>query len=118
MQSSGKVYGYLTSAREDFDLLTGLQELVINQIDALAKSGLLSKPTRPLVETDVLGAEGTWDGQYFYNNFEVAYVPFWRSPAYSSLFDALDKNGGFVSRRFSHPPFEQPYSHLLENLAS
>ena len=37
----------------------------------------------------------TYNLCHFWSNFEIADMDFWRGPAYSAYFEALDKAGGF-----------------------
>ncbi|KAF9465878.1 nucleotide-diphospho-sugar transferase [Collybia nuda] len=45
-----------------------------------------------------------WSGMTFYNNFEISHRSIWESPAYTKLFEALDKAGGFFYERWSDAP--------------
>ncbi len=43
---------------------------------------------------------GAWDLSFFYTNFEVSRVDFWRRDKYKALFQALDDVGGFYRYRY------------------
>ena len=46
----------------------------------------------------------TYNGCHFWSNFEIARLDFWRSDAYRSYFEYLDKAGGFFYERWGDAP--------------
>ena len=46
----------------------------------------------------------TWDRSYYYTNFEIGYLPFFRSEPYQSYFRHLDSEGGFYYYRWGDAP--------------
>ncbi|VDB92017.1 unnamed protein product [Peniophora sp. CBMAI 1063] len=46
----------------------------------------------------------TYNLCHFWSNFEIADMDFWRGPAYSAYFEALDKAGGFYYERWGDAP--------------
>jgi len=45
-----------------------------------------------------------WDLSFYYTNFEVSRLDFWRSAVYSQIFDYLDSTGGFFLHRWGDGP--------------
>jgi hypothetical protein len=109
------VYGYVTTALEEPAMAEGLLSLM--QTAAVTGRGESSSAARSvpsasvasaetLLESGALGggARGHWDGTFYYNNFELLYLPFFRAPAYRELFDTLDASGGFFAKRWGDGP--------------
>ncbi|CDR47761.1 CYFA0S37e00342g1_1 [Cyberlindnera fabianii] len=55
----------------------------------------------------------TYNLCYFWSNFEIASLDFWRDEAYSKYFDHLDKAGGFFFERWSEGPIHSLAVSLL-----
>ena len=49
-------------------------------------------------------ASATSGTAFFYNNFELLQLAFFRSRAYRAMFTALDASGGFFERRWGDGP--------------
>jgi hypothetical protein len=49
---------------------------------------------------------GEWDRSYYYTNFEIGDLRFFRSEAYQSYFRYLDALGGFYYYRWGTPQIE------------
>jgi hypothetical protein len=41
-------------------------------------------------------ASGSFNGDYFYNNFEIVYMPLFRNPKHSEFFDLVDREYAFM----------------------
>jgi hypothetical protein len=49
-------------------------------------------------------ADGSWDRSYYYTNFEIVYMPFFRGRQYQSFFQDLDSTEGFYAHRWGDAP--------------
>jgi hypothetical protein len=47
---------------------------------------------------------GSWDRSYYYTNFEIVYMPFFRGQQYQSFFQDLDSTDGFYAHRWGDAP--------------
>lgn len=94
VRDQGAVYAYLTTATEEGSMCIGLEEEMTTAVDRLARHAM-TQPRRKAEQ---------WDRTFFYNNFEVTAVQFWRSDAYREVFQALDASGGFFSQRWGDGP--------------
>lgn len=99
MRDNGYVYGYMALGREDDYLTTGLWAAA----HAYMKKAGIDQPT-PLLSKFLDDETGDWDRSYFYTNFEIGHLPFFRSEAYQSFFRHLDKEGGFYYYRWGDAP--------------
>lgn len=52
----------------------------------------------------LLDSEKNYNGCHFWSNFEIADLNFFRSEAYNTYFDFLDKTGGFYYERWGDAP--------------
>eukprot|EP00293_Proteomonas_sulcata_P003250 CAMPEP_0184328282 /NCGR_PEP_ID=MMETSP1049-20130417/143540_1 /TAXON_ID=77928 /ORGANISM="Proteomonas sulcata, Strain CCMP704" /LENGTH=122 /DNA_ID=CAMNT_0026650585 /DNA_START=1 /DNA_END=369 /DNA_ORIENTATION=+ len=84
--------------REDEYLTTGLWDATTQY---MTDRGIRETPNQMAL---YLEEDGTWDRSYFYTNFEIGYIPFFRSEAYQSYFEHLDKQGGFYYYRWGDAP--------------
>ena len=112
------VYGYLTTALEEPAMADGLLDAIraglknltasgfFSSPEAAGVPGLLLPPEEGLLVRGVLGGgkRDEWDGTFFYNNFELLQLAFFRSRAYRAMFTALDASGGFFERRWGDGP--------------
>jgi hypothetical protein len=48
--------------------------------------------------------DGSWDRSYYYTNFEIVYMPFFRGHQYQSFFQDLDSTQGFYDHRWGDAP--------------
>ena len=49
-------------------------------------------------------SDGSWDRSYYYTNFEIVYMPFFRGLQYQSFFQDLDSTEGFYAHRWGDAP--------------
>eukprot|EP00960_Hanusia_phi_P077834 768746-Hanusia_phi.AAC.6 len=104
MNATGGTYGFLARAVEPPSLCKDLHEVVRAAAEGL-RGGQISSSEELLVHRGLLGRQqGRWDGSFFYNNFEISHLPFWRLPAQLEIFEALERNGSFLSRRWGDGP--------------
>ena len=107
MRKGGHVYGYMGVGREDEYLTTGLWPATQ---DYMKQQGIKSIPSllQHYLEDD--GKQSTsirqavWDRSYYYTNFEIGYLPFFRSKKYQSFFAHLEALGGFYHYRWGDAP--------------
>ena len=106
MAEGGQVYGYMGLGREDEYLTTGLWSATT---DYMLAHGITSPPAllRPHLESVAASPSlplGSWDRSYYYTNFEIGNLSFFRSEAYQSYFRHLDSEGGFYYYRWGDAP--------------
>lgn len=91
MEKNKYLYGYmvrLTECEEAAkDLSNHTNKFIKNN---KIKPKFLSEYTR----------NGKWDRSYYYTNFEISRIDFWRSPEYIKYFDYLDRTGGIYKYRW------------------
>ena len=111
------VYGFMGLGREDEYLTTGLWNATT---EYMRGKGMATPP--PLLQQHLESPEqgqgpqeggaspahspkmGTWDRSYYYTNFEIGHLPFFRGEAYQSYFRHLDAAGGFYYYRWGDAP--------------
>jgi hypothetical protein len=49
-------------------------------------------------------ADGSWDRSYYYTNFEIVHMPFFRGRQYQTFFEDLDSTEGFYAHRWGDAP--------------
>jgi alpha 1,2-mannosyltransferase len=50
---------------------------------------------------------------HYWSNFEIGYLPWYRSDAYRSYFKHLDESGGFFYERFGDAPVHSVAASLM-----
>jgi hypothetical protein len=48
--------------------------------------------------------DGSWDRSYYYTNFEIVHMPFFRGQQYQAYFRDLDSTEGFYAHRWGDAP--------------
>ncbi|KAI5959102.1 KTR1 [Candida pseudojiufengensis] len=100
MKDNGKEYSFTISLPEYKETIPTLWDTTKEFIDKnpqyLAENNLLDWLS------DDKGK--TYNGCHFWSNFEIASLNFWRSDAYRSYFEHLDKAGGFFYERWGDAP--------------
>ena len=103
LRESGREYGYMVVTQEDESVVRGLwnatREYVKLRGLSLTSPGFLQRH---------LDADGQWNRNMYYTNFEITSLAFWRSPAYRDFFDHIDKSNGIYMHRWGDAPI-----HLL-----
>lgn len=99
MQERDLEYGYIHINKDEPDAIKGLWDATKKYIeDNNIKPKFLHKFT----------PNGNWDRSYFYTNFEISKLDFWRSDEFMNYFNYLDKAGGIYKYRWGDAPI-----HLL-----
>jgi alpha 1,2-mannosyltransferase len=97
MSSNDLAYGYMALGREDEHLTTGLWDTTMEWANKqhVGRTALL----------DQFAPNGQWDRSYYYTNFELVNLKFFRSNQYLDYFDHLDRDtGGFYNHRWGDAP--------------
>ncbi|AMD20789.1 HDR047Cp [Eremothecium sinecaudum] len=100
MEENDKKYGFILSLTEYKETIPTLWEttkqFMAKYPDLIKKDNLLQ------FISDDNGF--SYNGCHFWSNFEIASLDFWRSDAYRTYFDFLDKSGGFFYERWGDAP--------------
>lgn len=94
MAAEGKLYGYVSTVRDDDACIVGLWDTAEDYARRLGTS---------------LGDNffKEWPrGAVFYNNFEVSHASIWTSQEYRAYFDHIDQNGGIYMKRWGDAPIK------------
>ncbi|GEM_PF-5568489 len=95
MEENNFKYGYNYMLKEKEVLVHNLWETVSKYLDEnKIQPTFLKKFT----------VKGIWDNSYYYNNFEISKLDFWRSKKYQSFFNYLDRTGGLYKYRWGDAP--------------
>uniref|UniRef100_A0A6U6D8H0 Uncharacterized protein n=1 Tax=Guillardia theta TaxID=55529 RepID=A0A6U6D8H0_GUITH len=97
MRAGRYIYGYMGIGREDEYLTTGLWNA---SQEYMRERNIFPEDTA----LDRYLEEGVWDRSYFYTNFEIGHLPFFRSEKYQSFYASLDRKGGFYYYRWGDAP--------------
>ncbi|KAL1916646.1 uncharacterized protein VTP21DRAFT_5350 [Calcarisporiella thermophila] len=100
MQDNGKKYGWTLSLRENEHTIPTLWETTRRFMNEYPH---LIPPNNTL---DFITHDGgvTYNRCHFWSNFEIGDLRFWRSEAYMTYFEYLDKAGGFFYERWGDAP--------------
>ncbi len=91
MQDTNYMYGYIHILKEHPDAVKGFWDIVKKYIqENNIKPTFLNKFT----------IDGIWDRSYYYANFEISKLDFWRSEDFLKYFDNIDKSGGIYKYRW------------------
>ena len=96
MEDGGFDYGYLALQKEFPEVVAGLWDAAL---DYARSHGLPRERLAPLCD-----AAGSWNLDYYYNNFEICRLSFGRSAAYQDFFEHLYRTGGIYYRRWGDAP--------------
>jgi hypothetical protein len=91
MQRNGHVYGYLGILQDHPLVSAGLWEATQAYLDT---NKIMPKFLHRFVHN------GVWDRSYFYTNFEISRLNFWRSEGPANYLDFIDKTGGIYQHRW------------------
>ena len=91
MEKDGCVYGYNIMSKDEETVSRGLWELT--------QQYLKERGIRPKFIDDFL-ENGVWDRSYYYTNFEISSLDFWRSAPVRDYFDYVDRSGGIYRHRW------------------
>lgn len=95
MQRNSYVYGYITILKESPELVKNLWDATKKYIkENKIKPSFLYKFIR----------KGNWDRRYYYTNFEIGNLNFFRSDEYMKYFNYLDRLGGIYKYRWGDTP--------------
>uniref|UniRef100_A0A7S2NXI6 DUF4185 domain-containing protein n=1 Tax=Zooxanthella nutricula TaxID=1333877 RepID=A0A7S2NXI6_9DINO len=93
MASAGKLYGYVSTVRDDDACIVDLWDTAKEYAQRLRLSSE--------------NFFGEWPrGAVYYNNFEVSHSSVFTSPQYRAYFDHIDQNGGIYMRRWGDAPIK------------
>jgi len=104
-KGGGYDYGFLGIGREDESVAVGLWDVVK---EYMAENNMAATPLLERFATRTSTGELEWDRSYFYTNFEVGSLSFFRSPSFVHFFDYLDRKKGIYKYRWGDAPI-----HLL-----
>ncbi len=91
MAEHNYIYGYIHIIKDEPDAVEGLWEVTKKYIeDNNIKPTFLHKFLQ----------DGDWDRSYYYTNFEISRIDFWRSDEFMNYFSYLDKTGGIYKYRW------------------
>lgn len=91
MKKNDYIYGYICILKEVAEVVTGLWEATKTYIE--------ENNIKPTFLNRFL-SNGVWDRSYYYTNFEISKIDFWRSDGALSYFNYLDKTGGIYKYRW------------------
>jgi hypothetical protein len=91
MQEHNYMYGYIQILKDEPDAVKGLWDITKKYIeDNNIEPTFLHKFT----------PNGSWDRSYYYTNFEISNLNFWRSDEFMNYFNYLDMSGGIYKHRW------------------
>lgn len=100
MEREKKKYGFILSFPE---LAATVPTLMNSTLEFMEQNPELLNPEKNWFN-HFLTAEKTFNLCHFWSNFEIASLDFYRSEAYQTYFDFLDKKGGFFYERWGDAP--------------
>lgn len=99
MEKNNYIYGYIHIIKDEPDAVKSLWDITEKYIkDNKIEPTFLQR----------FISDGIWDRSYYYTNFEISKLDFWRSDEFMSYFNYLDKAGGIYKYRWGDAPI-----HLL-----
>ncbi|KAJ2825895.1 hypothetical protein GGI24_003043 [Coemansia furcata] len=96
MEDNGKLYSFVIALKE--------LELTIPSLWDHALEYMLANNVTSDLMSYFVDDKGGYNLCHFWSNFEIASLNWLRSPAYESLFGALDRAGGFFMERWGDAP--------------
>lgn len=91
MQEYNYIYGYIHILKEHPDAVKGFWDIVKKYIqENNIQPTFLNKFT----------IDGIWDRSYYYANFEISKLDFWRSEEFLKFFSYIDRSGGIYKYRW------------------
>lgn len=91
MQEHDYAYGYIFKLTDLPAVTKGLWDVVKKYIEENQIQPTFLHKFTP---------SGVWDRTYYYTNFEVSKLDFWRSKKYLHYFDCVDRSGGIYKYRW------------------
>jgi len=91
MQENNYTYGYIHILKEHPDAVKGFWDIV--------KKYIQENNIKPTFLNNFT-IDGIWDRSYYYANFEISKLDFWRSEYFLKYFDYIDKSGGIYKYRW------------------
>ena len=91
MEKNQYVYGYIVMSRDEPTVTVGLWELTRRYLE--------DHNIKPTFIHDFV-KDGVWDLSYYYTNFEISSLDFWRSAPVRDYFDHVDRSGGIYKHRW------------------
>lgn len=91
MKKNDYIYGYICILKDEADAVTGLWETT--------KKYMEENNIKPMFLNKFI-SNGAWDRSFYYTNFEISKIDFWRSDEALSYFNYLDKTGGIYKHRW------------------
>ncbi len=91
MQKNSLVYGYNIMSKDEETVSRGLWELTQRYLE--------ERKIQPEFLYDFT-ENGVWDRSYYYTNFEISSLDFWRSEPVRDYFDYVDRSGGIYRHRW------------------
>lgn len=113
MRENKKKYGFVISLKEFASTIETLWPTVQNFSIAHPEYIHPNNALEFIVDDKRNITEGGYNLCHFWSNFEIAAMDFWRSPAYTELFEALDRSGGFFYERWGDAPVHSVAASLL-----
>nr|GAT55985.1 glycosyltransferase family 15 protein [Mycena chlorophos] len=102
LEENDKVYGYTMSVHEIPATIPTLWKTVQDFMENYPQYML---PKEDNLMRFISNDNGrTYNRCHFWSNFEIASLDFWRSEAYTTFFEYLDKTGGFYYERWGDAP--------------
>jgi len=91
MQKHNYMYGYIAIQKDHPAVVKGLWDITKKYIeDNNIQPTFLHKFT----------PDGVWDRSYYYTNFEISNLNFWRSDEFMNYFKYIDRSGGIYKYRW------------------
>ncbi|KAJ2784797.1 alpha-1,2-mannosyltransferase ktr1 [Coemansia javaensis] len=110
MRDRGLKYGFTIALRED---PATIESLWYHTREWIKKNPHLL-PERSLANW-IMGTDGHYNTCHFWSNFEIVDLSLYRSEAYRSYFEHLDRAGGFFYERWGDAPIHSIAATLLLN---
>ncbi|KAF7731667.1 hypothetical protein EC973_008837 [Apophysomyces ossiformis] len=104
MQANGIKYGWSISILEYANTIPTLWDTVKAFMSEHPEHIIPKEDPNSLMEWISNDGGNTYNLCHFWNNFEIGYLPWFRSKAYMDYFDYLDKSGGFYYERWGDAP--------------
>ncbi|KAJ2478408.1 hypothetical protein EV174_004328 [Coemansia sp. RSA 2320] len=107
MQDNGKLYSFVITLKE-------LEPTIPSLWDHALAHMLVNNRSSDLMPFFV-SPDGGYNLCHFWSNFEIASLNWFRSPAYESFFQSLDRAGGFFMERWGDAPVHSIAAGMLLN---
>ncbi|GAA5837036.1 hypothetical protein JCM11251_004480 [Rhodosporidiobolus azoricus] len=111
MKEGNKKYGFTVSLYEYRETIASLWDTTKDFIEQHPEH----IPENNLMEWISPNGGKDYNLCHFWSNFEIAALDLWRSPAYRTYFDFLDKSGGFFYERWGDAPVHSIAAALFLN---